>query len=100
MVTLSKKTKTLKTLERHFKGVANHRRIQILLYVARHPDTTVYILTEQLKCNFRTTSSHTQRLVTSGLLEKRYHGREVLHSLTPYGERFLKFIAEFGNLRL
>ncbi len=99
MAEASRKAKTMKTLERHFKGVSNHRRIQILLYVARHTDATVEILTEQLKCNFRTTSSHTQRLVTAGLLEKHYRGREVLHSLTPYGERFLKFISEFGNLR-
>ncbi len=95
----SKKTKTVKTLERHFKGVANHRRIQILLYVARHPDTTVYILTEQLKCNFRTTSAHTQRLVTAGLIEKQYRGVEVMHNLTPYGERFVAFIKDFGNVR-
>ncbi len=100
MVGQSRKAKTSKTLERHFKGVANHRRIQILLYAAGHPDATIEILTEQLKCNFRTTSSHTQRLVTAGLLEKQYRGREVLHSLTPYGVRFVKFITEFGNLRL
>ena len=99
MANSEKKPKTLKTLERHFKGVASHRRLQILLYVARHPDATVEILTEQLKCNFRTTSSHTQRLVTAGLLEKHYRGRGVLHTLTPYGVRFVSFINEFGNLR-
>ncbi len=99
MADTNRKVKTLKTLERHFKGVANHRRIQILLFVAKHSGASVEVLTQQLKCNFRTTSSHTQRLVTAGLLEKHYRGREVLHSLTPYGERFLKFIIEFGNVR-
>lgn len=94
----TKKVKTLKTLERHFKGVANHRRLQILLYVAKHPDVTVVTLTEQLKCNFRTTSAHTQRLVIAGLIEKQYRGVEVMHKLTPYGERFVTFVRDFGNV--
>ena len=33
-----KKVKDPKRLERHFKGVSNHRRIQILILIAKRPD--------------------------------------------------------------
>ena len=33
--------KTTKQMERHLKGIANHYRIGILLYLARHPKATL-----------------------------------------------------------
>lgn len=87
-----------KKLERHFKGVANHRRIQILLYVASNPDAILDELTKRIKCDFRTASVHAQKLVQAGLIEKQYKGRAVLHNLTPYGQTFVKFIGEFSKL--
>ncbi|MCR4325507.1 MAG: winged helix-turn-helix domain-containing protein [Patescibacteria group bacterium] len=92
------KLKGPKKLERHFKGVSNHRRIQILLYVAKREEPTLDDITGHIKCNFRTASAHTQKLVGAGLLEKRYKGREVHHSLTPYGRHFLAFIESFARL--
>lgn len=92
------KAKGPKKLERHFKGVSNHRRIQILLLVAKDDGITVEGLTPLLKCDFRTVSAHTQRLVQAGLVEKRYEGRSVHHHLTPYGREFVAFIAAFSKL--
>jgi len=56
-----------------------HPNIDVFLQA---PDATLDRITEFTQCNFRTVSVHTQRLVQSGLLEKRYVGREVHHNLT------------------
>ena len=89
--------KTAKQLERHFKGVANHHRIDILLLVSENPGITVEGIAETLNKNFKTVSEHTRRLVQAGLLNKKYQGRSVIHSLSPYGEKFIKFIKTFQH---
>lgn len=93
-----KKVKSPKKLERHFKGVANHRRIQILLLVARKPGIILDQIMDELQGNQKTFSEHTRRLVAAGLIEKAYAGRMVQHSLTPYGKVFVDFIRSFSNL--
>ncbi len=87
--------KTPKQLERYFKGAANHTRIAILQIVEKKEGITVYGIAEELSGNFKTISQHTKSLVNSGLLNKTYRGREVAHSLSPYGKAFLKFIHTF-----
>ena len=89
------KAKTAKQLERHFKGVANHRRIGILLLVARNPNITLEEISENLDCNMKTISEHTRRLVQAGLINKEYKGRTVEHRVSPYGKIFTDFIAKF-----
>lgn len=87
--------KTSKQMERHFKGIANHRRIDILLLVKNHDGIALEDIAETLNCNFKTISEHTRRLVAAGLLNKRYKGRTVLHSLSPYGQKLVTFIKTF-----
>ena len=87
--------KTPKQLERYFKGAANHRRIAILFITAKNEGITLEGIAETLETNFKTTSQHTRSLVSAGLLNKRYRGREVMHSLSPYGRSFLKFMKTF-----
>jgi len=87
--------KTSKQLERYFKGAANHRRLDILLLIAESGGITLEGIAETLNCNIKTISEHTRRLVQAGLLNKKYQGRSVAHSLSPYGERFIKFIKTF-----
>jgi DNA-binding MarR family transcriptional regulator len=89
--------KTAKQLERHFKGIANHNRINIILLVNKNPDITLDQITEELKGNTKTLSEHTRRLVQAGLLNKRYQGRNVIHSLSPYGKRIIKSINIFQH---
>lgn len=85
--------KTPRQLERYFKGVANHRRIQILMVVEQRPDISLEAIAEELEANFKTISEHTKRLAQAGLINKHYQGRTVIHRVTPYGKRFLEFIA-------
>jgi len=91
------KVKTSKQLERHFKGIANHRRIDILLLVKDCDGITLEKMADRLKCNFKTLSEHTRRLVQAGLLDKKYQGRVVSHSLSPYGQKLVKFITTFQH---
>ena len=79
--------KSSKQLERHFKGAANHYRIAILILLKRRPGCTLEEIADILNGNIKTLSGHTGKLVAAGLVNKKYQGREVLHSLSPYGEK-------------
>lgn len=97
MASEEKKLKGPRKLERHFKGVANHRRIQILLLVAKDPKLSLNDIVESTKGNIKTIAEHTRRLVLAGLVEKQHNGTLVEHSLTPYGKQFIEFIRTFSN---
>jgi DNA-binding MarR family transcriptional regulator len=92
-----KKLKGPRKLERHFKGVSNHRRIQILLLVAKNPAISLEDITLEVKGNMKTIAEHTRRLALAGLVEKQHAGRIVEHSLTPYGKQFVEFIRTFSH---
>ncbi len=87
--------KKSKQLERHFKGAANHHRLDILFLVAKNEGITLEGIAERLNCNIKTISEHTRRLVHAGLLNKRYKSRSVTHSLSPYGKMFVEFANKF-----
>ncbi len=87
--------KTTKQLERYFKGASNHRRLEILRLIDKNSGMTLEKIADTLGCNVKTISEHTRRLAQAGLLNKQYQGREVAHSLSPYGKRFINFIKTF-----
>ena len=87
--------KTAKQLERYFKGAANHWRIAILFVVKKYNGITVDGITQRLDGDFKNISQHTRRLVLAGLLNKKYQGRQVSHSLSPYGKFFIAFMKTF-----
>lgn len=88
--------KTPEQLERHFKGVAHHRRVEVLLLVSRQENISLMGIAKALKCNFKTLAEHTRKLVQAGLLNKsRTNDGTARHSLSPYGKRFVKFIESF-----
>ncbi|OGM98708.1 MAG: hypothetical protein A2817_02300 [Candidatus Yanofskybacteria bacterium RIFCSPHIGHO2_01_FULL_39_8b] len=93
---MNKPSKTPKQIERHIKGIANHRRIEILFVVAGNSEITLEEIADKLSCNIKTTSEHTRRLVQAGLVNKKYRGQAVMHTLTPYGKIFHKFIKVFS----
>jgi predicted transcriptional regulator len=89
-------SKTPKQLERYYKGVANHRRIEILLLLAKNNGMTLIEISETLKCNFKTIAEHTRRLYQAGLIKKEYKGNFVIHTLSPYREKIVKSFDIFG----
>lgn len=94
---MSRKFKTAKQMERHFKGISNHYRIEILLLVEDSPGITVWSIADVLKANRKTISQHTRYLLQAGLINKRYKGRNVEHTLSPYGKLFTRFIKSFKS---
>ncbi len=96
-----KNVKTPEQLERHFKGVANRRRIEVLLLVDKEDKISLNEIAKVLKCNFKTLSEHTRKLVQAGLLNKTHTADgAVRHSLSPYGRKFIKFIESFNSQAL
>ncbi|HBP00697.1 MAG TPA: hypothetical protein DD454_00565 [Candidatus Moranbacteria bacterium] len=89
------KKKTFRQMERHLKGVANHRRVEILFLIAEKKGISVDSISVILKCNFKTTSVHLLRLEQAGLVRKRNMGRMVLHELSPYGRHIHEFLQTF-----
>jgi predicted transcriptional regulator len=88
--------KTARQLERHLKGVANHRRIDILVLISSQPGITLEGIATGLDTNLKTISEHTRRLVAAGLVNKKYQGKFVTHELSPYGKKFHKFLSDFN----
>lgn len=99
----SKQTKTSKPakqtngrrLERFFKGPANHRRIDILLFVEKNEGISLEGISDGLETEYKTIAAHTEKLVQAGLVNKKNVGKAVAHQLSPYGKRFAKFINTF-----
>ena len=87
--------KTAKQMERHLKGMSNHYRIEILLLVARSEGITLDGIVETLDANEKTLGEHTRRLFQAGLVNKRYRGKFVEHTLSPYGKTFASFLKSF-----
>jgi len=84
--------KDYRKLERIIKGVANHRRIQILELLEKQPELSLHEISEILKINLKTASEHVRRLSIAGLVMKRYAGTTVRHKLTSRGLSILHFL--------
>lgn len=82
-------------MERHLKGIANHYRIEVLLLIERNPKITLDRIVEELEANQKTIGEHVRRLLLAGLVDKKYRGRSVEHTLSPYGKMFVKFLKSF-----
>ena len=95
---LAKKIKTEKQMERHLKGMANHYRIGILLYLAGHEGSTLDKIIEALNANEKTIGEHTRKLSIAGLVNKKYKGKFVEHTLSPYGKIFVDFLKSFQRI--
>jgi len=91
------KIKTARQMERHLKGMANHYRIQILFLVAERKGITLENIVETLEANGKTIGEHTRRLYQAGLINKKYRGKFVEHTLSPYGKTFVSFLKSFQN---
>ena len=89
------KVKTAKQMERHLKGMANHHRIEILLHISANDRATLDDIVTALGANEKTLGEHTRRLFVAGLVNKKYRGKFVEHTLSPYGKSFVKFLHSF-----
>ena len=83
--------KSYSSLEKVFKGVANHRRIQMMDALHEKPELSLGEIADQLSIDYRTASEHLRKLTLAGLVMKRYEGNIVRHALTDRGKSILKF---------
>lgn len=93
------KIKTAKQMERHLKGISNHYRIEILPLIAERDGITLEDIVETLGANEKTIGEHTRRLYQAGLLNKKYRGKFVEHTLSPYGKTFVRFLKSFQRIQ-
>lgn len=89
------KIKTAKQMEKHLKGMSNHYRIEILLLISESGGITLEKIIKTIGANEKTLSEHTRRLYQAGLINKKYRGRFVEHTLSPYGKTFVSFLKVF-----
>jgi len=66
--------------------------------LASHNNATLEDIIGELKANSNTLGEHTRKLHLAGLVNKKYRGRFVEHSLSPYGRNFVKFLAAFRDI--
>ncbi len=92
---MARPVKTAKQMERHLKGMANHYRIQVLLLIDARGKLTLEQIVDALQANPKTIGEHTRRLYLSGLIDKKYRGKFVDHTLSPYGKMFVRFLRSF-----
>lgn len=92
------KVKTAKQMERHLKGMANHYRIEILLSIAGSEGITLEDIVTTIGANEKTLGEHTRRLLQAGLINKKYRGKFVEHTLSPYGRTFVSFLKTFQRI--
>ena len=78
------------------KGVANHHRIDILWLLASKEQMSLDDIVTSLNGNTKTIAEHTRRLTLAGLVNKKYKGRTVIHSLSPYGRKIFLFLKTFS----
>jgi len=82
-------------MERHLKGMSNHYRIEILLLIAESGGITLENIVKAIGANEKTLGEHTRRLYQAGLINKKYRGKFVEHTLSPYGKAFSRFLKTF-----
>lgn len=81
--------------ERVFKGVANHRRIEILRVLSGAGELSLREIADRVRVDYPTAGEHVRKLALSGLVSKRNKAQAVLHDLTPRGKRMLAVAREF-----
>jgi len=89
---MDNKSKSYYQLERIVRGVANHRRIEILELLHEKPELSVLDISEVLQVNFKTISEHVRRLAATGMILKRSDGNSVRNKITNRGLAILKLL--------
>ena len=79
--------------------MANHHRIEILLLIASGDAITFDNIVKTLGANEKTLGEHTRRLYQAGLINKKYRGKFVEHTLSPYGKIFVSFLKSFQRIQ-
>lgn len=90
-------TKNTNELERHFRALANRKRLDILRLIAKR-ELPLHGVAQAIRLSVKSTNKHLQQLHHVGLAEKSRRGNEVYYSLpsdmTELVRRLLKLVLE------
>ncbi len=70
-----------KQLEKIFKGLANRRRIIVILYLKKKREASVSDIAAELKLSIKSTSKHLSVLSAAGFLERDQRSSQVFYSI-------------------
>ncbi|MHB1156501.1 MAG: ArsR/SmtB family transcription factor [Phycisphaerales bacterium] len=74
------------------RGVANHRRVQLLRLLDAKPGLPVGQIARQLKLRQPTATEHVKKMIEGGLVISRRQGASAKIELTDRGRAVLKFL--------
>ncbi len=83
--------KSVRQLERIFKGLANSHRLNILSLLEQKPGLSVEQIAQKLSLGYMNTSDHLRKLSLGGLVTKNKKGLNVHHKLTVRTKSILVF---------
>lgn len=89
-----KSRKQFYDLERAMKGAANHRRIEMLFLLKKKPALSTADIVDELEVSYQAGAKHVQRLVRSGLVSAYRRSNEMLHELSPLGQKITKLLMD------
>ena len=69
--------------------------MEVLRLVAEGDGITLEDIAKTLEANEKTIGKHPRRLYQAGLINKKYRGMFVEHTLSPYGKIFVRFLKSF-----
>ncbi len=81
-----------------FRALGNGYRLRILLAVFQDPGITLDQINQAVGGDFRNISAHTKKLVHADLIQKRYQGKHVTHTISPRGKTILSFLKKHSNI--
>ncbi len=70
------------TLERLFKGVANSRRIAILVYLKKKKSARVGAIADEIRLSLKATSKHLSVLTAAGFLDREQVSLEMHYRIS------------------
>jgi len=68
-------------LERHFRAVANRKRLEILLLLNRQAPLPLYQIATKVRLSVKSTNKHLSQLLHTGFVAKNRQGLFVLYRL-------------------
>lgn len=78
-------------IEKVMKGMANKRRLQILVLLDEEGGLTLSDISERLNMGYLNVSDHARKMIASGLISRKNEGVTIHLSITTLGRNILVF---------
>jgi len=82
----------MKEKEKIFKALANHRRLQILIFLNQRDSVCVIDIARHLRLSLKSTSKHLKILTSTSFLDWDQRGPNRFYFLTSNHSEYLKLV--------